>query len=117
VISLFRLVKGNRMNRWLALVQTLAPILAAAAIPGPAGPIVGGLIAHGIEVGESMHDATGAEKLAHVKDLVNTGVAGVNAVRPNTVDPALVDATSTAVINASIQAANLIKKTPPPHTT
>jgi hypothetical protein len=98
--------------RWLQAIELLAPTLASVFIPGPAGQILGGVIAHGIQDAEHLTGASGSEKLQHVVNLTNDAVAGINAVRPNTLDPVLVQSTAVTIINGVVQTANLVKNTP-----
>ena len=98
--------------KWLEIIRMIAPIITTIAVPGPGGAILGGLIAHGIETAETIKGATGGQKLAKAIELVNTGVAGVNAVHPNLLDPTLVNNTAISVIDTIVQTANLVKGTP-----
>lgn len=105
----------NQPN-WLLAVEQLAPVIAGMFIPGPAGQILGGIISHGISDAEAIPGANGSSKLQSAINLTNDAVAGINAVRPNTIDPTLVSNTSANIINTVISTANLIKNTPPKST-
>lgn len=66
--------------------------------------ILSGLIVHGIEGAEALNQG-GADKLAHAIDFVQTGIGGLNAVRPGTVDPTAYAAIG-EVISKSVDFAN-----------
>lgn len=83
----------------------LVPIFTMKFLPKERNPeILSGLIVHGIEGAEALH-ADGSDKLAHAIDFVQTGIGGLNAVRPGTVDPTAYAAIG-EVISKSVDFAN-----------
>jgi hypothetical protein len=101
------------MPSWLKLIEQLAPIIVAAAVPG-AGPVLASVITAGIHSAEEMVNASSGEKLQHSIEIANATAAGINAVRPNTLDPKLVNATAISLTNTIVDTANLIHNTPIP---
>lgn len=82
------------MNKWLALLSQIGPVVLAS-VPGGAAlmPFIP-LVMHGITTAEGMNKP-GADKKAYVLDLLNTSIVGTNealAVAGHTAvaDPALV---------------------------
>jgi hypothetical protein len=96
---------------WLKIVEQLAPIIVSVAVPG-AGPILASVITAGIHSAEGMINATPSEKLTHAIEIANATAAGINAVKPNTLDPNLVNAAAISVTSTIVNAANLVHNTP-----
>ena len=94
---------------WLGLVKVIAPIVIAQTVPH--GDLVAPLVVHGIESAEGLKGAPGADKLAHARDLVNTGIAGINAAAGSQkIDPAAVSAAVESGISTTVDIAKLIHK-------
>lgn len=96
--------------KWLDLVKLIAPAIVAATVPG--GPVIGGLIVHGIDEAEQIAGASGAEKKAHVLEIVRSGLEGANAGlaaagRPTLPATAILDAANKG-IDTTIATVNLV---------
>jgi len=94
------------------ILELVAPSVAAAAgVP----PFLVPLVAHGIQIAEKATESnptiTGADKKAIALDAVATGIAGINAVKPGTVDPN-VTAVVDEGIDAVVGAINAVQKKP-----
>lgn len=97
------------MTKWLELIAKLAPVLLVLA-PGGAvlAPLVP-VIIHAIQEAEQLKDADGADKKAHVQNIVADGVAVTNAAAGKTLlDPKAVLAISDGAIDTVVDVANLI---------
>lgn len=97
-------------SQWLAIIKLIVPQVVGIAVPG-AGPMLGSLIVHGIEVAEQS-GKPGATKLTIAKEEIATVATGINAVKPGTVDVAQLNAVVDSVISTSVGAANLVKNVP-----
>ena len=98
---------GFDFHKFLKLAQILAPIaLASAGVPAALIP----LVTHGIQLAES-HPRTGAEKKATALEVVTTGIAAVNAVKPGAVDPDIVKVVEEG-IDAAVGAINAARHLP-----
>jgi hypothetical protein len=105
------------MKKFLATLEQFAPQIVSFTVPG-AGPILAGLIQHGIAVahGASNPDGskmTGQQKLALAVEEVMTGVKGVNAVKPGTISEEILTDALSKGIGATYDAVNLIHKSQP----
>lgn len=96
--------------QWLGLIKLIVPQVVSIAIPG-AGPVIGALVVHGIEVAENSGQP-GTTKLSIAKDEIATVAQGINSVKPGTVDVAQLNAVVDSVISTSVGAANLVKNVP-----
>jgi hypothetical protein len=92
---------------WKTLVQMIA--LSALGLNKKTAPLVPFVIL-GIQKAEDMKGKTGPEKLAIAIDIVKTGVAGTNAVRPGTLNVAVTDDVIASAISAVVDATNVFKK-------
>jgi hypothetical protein len=99
--------------RWLQIVEQLAPLVVSVAFPG-SGPLLGSVITAGIHSAQGMIGATGAEKLQHSIEIANLTAAGINSVKPGTLDPTLVNAAANTVTSTIVDVTNLIHNTPVP---
>lgn len=99
------------MPNWLKIVEQLAPMIVSIAVPG-AGPILGAVITAGIHSAEGMINASSQEKLQHAIEIANETAAGINAVKPGTLDPVLVNQAAVSVTSTIVDAANLVHNTP-----
>jgi hypothetical protein len=96
---------------FLKTVETVLPIILPL-VPGGAGVSkLTPFIISGIQAAEQVQGATGAQKLSIAVAEVNNGVAALNSVRPNTIDPNAVNAAVVAGINTTIATVNAIKST------
>lgn len=98
------------LDKWLTLIAQFAPLVFAV-VPGGAtlAPLTP-LIIDGIMAAEQIHNASGAEKKAHVQTIVANAVAVTNTVTGNTtLDPALTLAASSASIDAVIATVKVIE--------
>ena len=96
----------SKLHTFLSVLKAIAgPILQLSGVPPQLAP----LVQHGIELAES-HPGTGAEKKAIALDAVATGVAGVNAVKPGTIDGAAVTAVVDQGIDMVVGTVNLLTK-------
>lgn len=94
---------------WLDLVKLIAPIVVAATVPH--GAVLGPLIATGISDAEQLAGAKGAEKKAHVLELVTDGVIAINTAKGIDVfDPAAVGVAADRAIDDTIEIVNLISR-------
>lgn len=99
------------MPKWLDALTQIGPVVLAFT---PLAPISGAVVA-GIQLAEALKGASGDQKKAIVQQIAVTAAQGANAQAGKTVlDPALVQATSGAVIDAVVTSVNLVKHTPPP---
>lgn len=96
------------MSKWLTLIKMLAPIIIATTVPH--GEMLATLVAKGIEQAESFKGKTGKEKLVIAQSLVDTGIAGINAAKPGTIDPTAVHSTVAEGISMVVNTANLLHK-------
>lgn len=88
------------------------PVLTAVGVPAPVVP----LVIHGIQVAENATNGdgspkTGAEKKAIALDAVQTGIAAVNAVKPNSIDPDVIKVVDNG-IDTTVGVINAIQKKP-----
>lgn len=97
--------------RWLQIIEQLAPLVISVAVPG-AGPMLASVITAGIHSAEGMVNASSEEKLKHSIEIANLTAAGINSVKPNTLDPVLVNKAAIAVTGTIVDTANLIHNTP-----
>jgi hypothetical protein len=101
---------GFNLGAFLKIAELVAgPALAAAGVPPALIPIV----MHGITIAESAANPdgspkSGAEKKAIALDAVETGIAGINAVKPGAVDPEVVHLVSGG-IDTTVGVINVIK--------
>lgn len=102
---------GSKLKSFAHLAEKFGPGIVSVTVPG-AGPILAGLIQHGIVVAHA-HPGTGAEKLALAVEEVTTGAKAINAVKPGTVDEALLNDTMTKGIGATYDAIHLIHQNQP----
>lgn len=104
------------LPRWLQLVKLLAPTIVAVAVPG-VGPALAAAIADGIAEAEQIPGASGADKKAHVLNLVRAGAGAVNAAsEPDALQQAQVDGLVSAVgsgIDTAVAVVNLIHQQHP----
>lgn len=100
-------------SQWLNLIKLIVPQVVAVAVPG-AGPVLAGVIVHGIEVAENSNQP-GHTKLDIAKEEISTVATGVNAVKPGTIDVHQLNDVVDAVISTSVDAANLVKNVPVKH--
>ena len=95
------------MHKWIQILQVVGPIVAqlAGVPPTLVGPIVQGVGAAEVLIGAGK----GADKLAHVQDVVAAGVAINNAVpgAPQ-LDAAAVNQAVAAVVPAVVSTVNAI---------
>ena len=92
------------MPRWLSIVAKLAPTIAAIA----GIPALGPIISVGIAEAEAIAGASGAEKNAHVVALATAAAAGVNAVKPGSLDEAAVMQAAQSVTSTIVDVAKAI---------
>jgi hypothetical protein len=98
---------GFNFRSFLKVAELVAgPALAAAGVP----PLLIPIAIHGIQLAES-RPGTGAEKKAVALDAVQTAITGINAVKPNTVDPNVVSIVDEG-IDAAVGAVNAVAKRP-----
>lgn len=101
------------LSAFLKVAELVAgPALMAFGVP----PILVPLAVHGIQLAESSttSDGTpksGAEKKAIALDAVATGIAGINAVKPGSVDPDMVKVVDEG-IDAAVGAIHAVQKKP-----
>lgn len=93
-------------HKFADIVKTVGPAVLMV-IPG-VPPALIPLVVHGIVVAESLPGASGAEKKAHVVELVKTGLQGMNAAGVH-VDADAVSGAVSQGIDATITAVNGIK--------
>lgn len=93
---------------WKSLIRTLAPLVVSAVVPG-VGPVLGGLIAHGIEEAEQLKGSSSQEKLDHAINIVTDGIGLLNTVKPDTISP-IAHSDIISVINKTVDAVNQISK-------
>lgn len=101
------------MNKWLSLLNVLAPIVLVT-VPGGAAfaPLVSTVI-HGISEAQQIAGASGPEKKAHVlalvQDSVNvSNVAAAAAGKAVPFDPAAINATASVAIDAVVSTVNAV---------
>ncbi len=100
--------------KWLDLIKALAPTIIGATVPH--GNLIAPIVAHGIEVAESLKSkpgeppVPGSVKLAKAQEIVDIGIAGVNAVKPGAIDPVAVHSTLAEGISTVVDTAKLIHK-------
>lgn len=93
---------------WLQLVKLLAGVIIPSVVPH--GDLLAPLVVHGIEQAEAAQGKTGAEKLVIASDLVDTGIAGINAAAGTTkIDPAAIHALVQEGISTVVDTANIVK--------
>lgn len=97
---------GMDKRKWLSLGTSLLPIiLGAVGVP----PIVIPLVVHGMQTAEQIEGATGAEKKAHVLDLVKTGITAMNEGAGRVIaDPNRVTSVVSQGIDVGVQTVNLV---------
>jgi hypothetical protein len=83
--------------KWFDIAKALLPVVGAL-IPG-AGPLVPFIIV-GVHEAEAIPGATGAEKQAHVLNVVADGAAAATASGKVAIDPAAAMTATTAVFSA-----------------
>lgn len=97
-------------KKWLELLKLIVPVIVATTVP-TAGPVLAGLIVHGIEIAEES-GKPGSVKLTIAKEEIKTVAAGVNAVKPGTVNVDQLGNVVDQIISASVNTANLVKNIP-----
>lgn len=98
------------MDKWLALVSSIAPLIMIL-IPGGAGlaPLVP-LIVHGIQEAEKFK-GSGPEKKAHVQGVVADGIDTTNIVAGKVLlDPVSTLALSSTAIDTIVGVVNLLDR-------
>lgn len=91
---------------WLDAIAHLAPFILPL-IPG-LPPVLIPFIVHGIQTAEVIPGASSATKLAAALDEVNTGIAALNALKPNTINPSLSTSAILSGINTTVAVANVV---------
>jgi len=95
------------MNKWLALVKLLAPIILTTVKPELA-PIAGN-ITDAIGEAEQIKGATGQEKLAHVKNIAVSTANSINTAKGKTViDPTSLTGAIDQSVSTVVSVVNLI---------
>ena len=91
---------------WLSIVKMVVPfVLTAAGVP----PIIIPLVTGGIAEAQGIKGATGAQKKAHVLNLVSAGVTGMNAAAGKViVDPTLAVTTTSSGIDTAVGVVNIV---------
>jgi hypothetical protein len=98
-----------KLDRFKQLLSMLAPVVLTA-VPGgeKIAPFVP-VIVHGIDEAEQIKDATGAEKKAHVLEIVKASVTVANATGKVKLDPAAVHAVASKGIDSVVGAIDIIE--------
>ncbi len=97
-----------KLAKFLSIIKLVAPVVLASVKGGekiaPLVPVITGAI----EEAEQIHGATGAEKKAHVLNVVSAGVTAANATGKVKMDPAEVQAVASDGIDAVIGTLHVI---------
>lgn len=94
------------IGKWLSDVGKLASFILPF-IPGLPANLVP-FIVNGIQIAETIPNASGPDKLAAAMKEVQNGVAAINTVKPGSVDPNLVNSAVTNGINTVVAVTNLV---------
>lgn len=93
------------MDKFRSILGLILPgVLAAFGLPQQLGAAAIDAIAQGT----TMKNATGAQKLSAVVNIALDTVGGIDAVRPNTIDPTAFTQAATAAISTGYDIASLI---------
>lgn len=100
---------GFPFAKFFSVLTFIGPMILMA-VPGGAGlaPLIP-IIITGIAEAQKKPGATGAEKKAYVLSLVDTAIAGINAVRPGTVNASQMHQAAGYAIDAIITSMHAVE--------
>ena len=97
-----------KLGKWLNIVKLIAPVVLANVKGGDKIAVLVPTITDAISEAEQIKGASGAEKKAHVLNVVQAGVVAANASGKVHLDPAEVQATASHGIDAVVDAIHVI---------